>query len=473
MKYSTINQAYKGLVSIPAWQQQLLSDNGGLFADNISSVQDAFANVPLINRAVKMRCDAISSVPVTLKKLKSGAEAEWPFAVELPDLLWKTEAALLGAGKAIILKLQNRVRTLDLQWLNPFTVSVHYVEGQGLTFSQTGRVWGAGEIIYIKEFSYGDDITSGVATVQACLNDAALMNYQTRFASRFFEAGAMPIVLVSAEGIQDDEKQRIQNFFSKLASGVTNAWRVLATRTKLSPEVVSQDLDKMTMPELYTQASKNIAAAFGIPVNMFQGDDNYASADSHRMQFWQDVIRPRGKMIEAAFNRQLLNAMGLEMAFDFDELDIFQEDENQRATSFATYVNAGVNPMAAAEMLGIEMPEDYPFLAEKEPEPAPVIVQPAALPPEEKPNPFDEDMEKFMRKALKRVKDGKEPDCAFESDVIPGGILDELHAALKLCHDADEVKAVFEGKPEFDVMSELAKELKRANDLLEQDERAG
>lgn len=454
MKLSTMSKATKALVTLPAWQQQALADAGN-FTNSIDSVAEAYAKVPLIYRAVKMRCDALSSVPVHL--YKGETEVDWPFPCDMRDLIWRMEADLLGAGVATVLKLRNRVRVLDLQRLNPFTVAIHYDNANGLTFSQAGKVWPESDMVYVKEFSYSDDVTSGASTVQACLNDAGLMNYQTRFASRFFENGAMPIILISADGtLVEDETKRIQNFFSKLASGVGNAWRVLATRTKLTPAVVSQDLDKMTMPELYAQATSNIANAFGIPVTMFMGDDNYASADSHRMGFWQDVIRPRAKLIESAFNRQVFKPLGMELEFSFDEMDIFQTDEVERASAFATYVNAGVNPEVVKEMLGIDAPEDMPFMS---PKPEPVEVE----------NPIDvtAEFEKWERKALKRLKEGKTADCEFESALIPEVVQDEIHNALKLCIEPDEVKRVFGGGYESPQDIGLYKELKRANDLLE------
>ena len=185
MRLSTIqNKAYKALVSIPAWQQNLLNDSAD-FTNSITSVQEAYSRVPLIYRAVKMRCDALSSVPI--KVFSGDTVVEWPYRADIRDLVWKTEAALLGQGRAFILKLKNNVRVLDLQYLNPFTVTVTAGDDGTLTFTQHGRRWPQDDIIYIKEFSYNDDLTSGISTVQACLNDAALMNYQTRFASRFFE----------------------------------------------------------------------------------------------------------------------------------------------------------------------------------------------------------------------------------------------------------------------------------------------
>ena len=472
MRLSTMNNAIKGTLHIPSWQQKLL--DGGAAGDHVENAQQAYEHVPLIYRAVKLRCDSLTAVPVYVRN-KAGDDVDWPFVTPLANLIWQTEAALLGSGKAVILKLSNRVRTLDLQWVNPFTVSVSY-DGGILRFNQRGTVWDETQVVYIKEFSFSDDLTSGVSAIDAAMEDAALLRFQTRFSSYFFEHGAMPIVLINADGIIDDEeKGRIQNYFTRLASGVGNAFRTLVTRTKLNTNVVSQDIDKMAMPELYDQSVKNIAHAFGLPVNMLLGDDNYASSESHNLQYWEQTIKPRARLIADAFNRQLLNPMKLELDFAFDEMSIFQEDEEQRAGAYSTYVSAGMKPSIAAQLMGLDLPEGItPEMLdpEPEPEPAPVIIQqPEDKEPER--TPFQEDMEKYMRKALKRAKEGKPPDCAFESENIPESLMAEIRAGLKLCRDPEEVRALFEGRDMPDYTRDLLLELKRANELLARaDERA-
>jgi len=114
-------------------------------------VADAYSNVPLVYRGVKMRADAISSVPIRI--YRGEKETTWPYKTSLRDLIWHIEADLLGSGKAIVLKLHNQARVLDLQRLNPFTITVTYDQARGLIFSQHGQVWNEDEIIYIKEFS--------------------------------------------------------------------------------------------------------------------------------------------------------------------------------------------------------------------------------------------------------------------------------------------------------------------------------
>jgi len=461
MKLSTVNKNYKALVSIPAWQQNLLNDSAD-FTNSISNVQEAYSHVPLVYRGVRMRCDAISSVPV---KIYSGEkESPWPYPTDIRELVWKTEAALLGAGVAYILKLRNRVKVVDLQWLNPFTVTAQADSTGRLTFSQSGQSWPQEDMIFIKEFSYANDLTSGISTVQACLNDAALMNYQTRFASRFFEGGAMPMTLWSVEGsLTDDEQKRVQNFITRTASGVGNAWRNLFLRTKVEPHSLTQDLDKMTMPELYQQATKNIANAFGIPVNMFMGDDNFASAEEHRLGYWQDVIRPRARMIEDALNKQLLEALKLRAEFMFDEMDIFQEDESQRADSLYKLVQAGVPTGDAMQILGYDLPEGREFAQYNVmPEPEPVEPQ------EPKPMPLDEELGKWQKKSIKRLERGKGADCPFESDIIPAGMLAEIHDALKLCVTVEEVEKVFDGTYEHSGLADVLDELRNVAALLKE-----
>jgi len=97
------------------------------------------------------------------------------------------------------------------------------------------------------------------------------------------------------------------------------------------------------------------------------------------------------------------------------------------------------------------------------PEPEPVELQ------EPKPMPLDEELGKWQKKSIKRLERGKCADCSFESEIIPAGMIDEIHAALKLCYTADEVSAVFEGRREPGEIGDILSELKRANDLLERE----
>lgn len=104
------SQAYRAIVGMPGW---LEAQEG---RDRVTDSAAAYGMAPLIFRAVRLRCDALASVPVHI--WRGEQEVAWPFAQDLATLIWETEAALLLAGAAFWLRVDRR----NLQWLNPFSV---------------------------------------------------------------------------------------------------------------------------------------------------------------------------------------------------------------------------------------------------------------------------------------------------------------------------------------------------------------
>ena len=175
------------------------------------------------------------------------------------------------------------------------------------------------------------------------------------------------------------------------------------------------------MPDLHKQAVSNVALAFGIPETMISDAANYATAKEHRMSFWQDTIRPRGNKIATTINRQLLDAFGLRLEFGFDELDIFQEDEERRSQAYWNYTQAGMKPSVAAQILGIDLPTGMEY-SELDAEIA--NVNPEIDPMEEgrgRKN-ITSELKRWERFVLKRVKEGKKPQREFYAE-LPAALL--------------------------------------------------
>ena len=75
--------------------------------------------------------------------------------------------------------------------------------------------------------------------------------------------------------------------------------------------------------------------------------------------FYDKTIRPECNFIAGELNRQLFTPMGLRFEFLLDGLDVFQEDEAQRAAAFKVYVDAGLPLEVSGLMLGLELPEGW------------------------------------------------------------------------------------------------------------------
>ena len=426
-------QAIKAITSVPGWVDRLEA------ADKIEGTAQAYAAVPLVFRALRLRCDSLSSVPVKITKLRGTSDIGWPFPTPLPDLIWRTEAALQMTGAAYWLIKRNTVRVLDAEWLNPTTISIAKDAAGNRIYRQTigasTQDYAEDEIVFFNEFDLLTDTGPGIGALEVALGDSKLMHYMTRFTAHFFEGGAQPIMLVGVEGNPpQSEIDRLQNRLRRAMQGLSNVFRVLALRAGLKPVPITPPLDTLVMDKLKAASVENIAWAFGIPKTMLLDAANRATAEQHDLQFWQTAIRPRGGLYAGAINRQLLNPLGMRIEFAFEDLDVFQADEADRAVSLGQLVTAGVPLNIAMDILGYDLdPEQMAVIEEisSTPEPAPVIVQadPTADPTaDQKGLRFE--MGAWERKALKRAKAGKEPLCGFESASIPPALAGAVEGSL-------------------------------------------
>ena len=467
MKTNTLyeNDNFKAVVSIPGWARYF-EEGGG--SGQVKTTAEAYTYVPLINRAVQTRVKALQTVPYHLKR--NGVEVEneiWPvkfnsfYPETFKGMLALTETALLLNGGCIWKKLNNMAtKTRGVQWINPNLTQVNYAGGAVEFIIDGKETLGIDELVYFRRFNPLDDVGFGVGAALAALSSAKLLFYLNEFSGAFFEHGAMPAVLLGIpQGTSSDERDRLENWFKRAATGFRNAWKAIGIKTGpdgIVPTVLTPDMAKMAMPELYEQAKQQIAQVFEIPQTMLEDAANYATAGEHRQQFWHDTIRPEGEYLQEVINDQLLRPLGYEVVLDFDQMDQFQEDEDERATAFFNYVNSrAVPPAIAAEMLGLELPEGIEYtvldewyreqtidrpLALQQASGIEVVEKEPALPEEKPRKAFEDEVQVWRRRVLKRLKAGKPANGErdFYSDIIPEVLIETVQAQLE---KADEAKA--------------------------------
>jgi HK97 family phage portal protein len=478
IKYRTNTKA---IMSIPAWAERQ-HEGGDVPKDTINTTTMAYAYVPLIFRATRLICNSLVSVPV--KFYKGEEEVDWPFPdVSLRSLLWKSQAAMCLTGANFIEKMPKKMsrKIGGLQWVNPTTM-----EKPKLQKTAAGKIdyefrqknnrevsWDLSTMIYMREFSLSDDVGPGVSSAGVALNEAALLRYMSRFAARFFETGAMPITVLEIEGVVlPDEALRIEGFFKKAATRIRNAFSVLALSRQIEPKVISQPLKDLVMPELADQARRAVADAFDMHPSLLEEAPNRATATEHRLSLYQDSVEPRAMLLAEEFNHQLLATMGIEMVFAFDEMDIYQEDESERAKSLSEIVSAiNINPELAAwamEVLGYDLSEEQEAALqtliskrekEKEEErkkmeeqtrqaaePAPAQQSTPSPAPVQAKAVWADDLTRWQRKALRTFKETGSAVCEFLSENIPYKLLAQIEDALPGCKNEEQIKEVFRGK---------------------------
>ncbi len=345
-----------------------------------------YAAVPWVYRCVRLRANALSVVPHSLTKGKT--EVDYPLDYMLPRLLWATEASLCLYGAAYWLREKNRAGVEGYRWIVPSSMTIKSNDSTGLTgferrvSSDKTIQYKPEQVVYFWEPNLAAEVGPGVSPVQAGMTAANLGLYANEFASQFFKRGAIPATLLVVDGNPaDKELRRLEEWWKRLLQGVKHAWETVAIRASVKPTIIGQPVKDLAMTELTTVARQQIAVALGIPQTLIEDSANYATAESHRIQFYENTIIPECSMIAGSLNEQVFKPQGMEFAFQPEQLDIMQEDEAQRAASLGALTDAGVPLILAMQMLGYDLPEgwDYDKLEETlHPKPAPLPAGPPA-----------------------------------------------------------------------------------------------
>jgi len=426
----------KTITNVPGWVEMLTSDG---VPDNVATL---YKRVPILFRAIQLRCDALSSVPVAIMKGEEN-EVAWPYPTKLGDLLWRWEASCLLSGAAFGELVTNKSGfRKDVRYRNPFDMSVKYTNGI-LEFKQNsgGAMWqndlraGTYEMFYLAEYDPSQDILPGIGAAAASKVDAKLLYAISKFPEMYFEGGAMPVTLLGIDSTDKNEIERVQNWFRRAATAIKNAFRVVGIRAgSITATTLTPPLKDLTFPELNEIAKDNITMAFGIKQTLLDSEAaNYATAQEDRLSFYEDTIKPRARIFADALNTQLLERDGMRLEFRFEEMDIFQEDEGDRADLLNKLTLAGMPIELALELAGYKLTDEQAaMLVAREDAPGPELVDEREI-----------ELRRWQRMAEKRIKDGK-GIREFESSIIEPSLHGAISGALETAKSVEDVKHLFD-----------------------------
>lgn len=441
-----MGKSYKAITEIPAWANLLIEDG---VPDSIAVL---YSSVPYLYRLVQLRCDTLSSVPVELYDIKDGDRQEpqpWPYPTSLQELLWRWEASALLSGAAYgEIVTNNSGYQKDVRYRNPFNMSVRYADGR-MNFKQNGAnaIWtndivkGVYQMFYLAEFDPAQDLLPGVSAGKASNIDAKLLYALAKFPELYFEGGAMPVTLLGIDSTDKNEITRVEEWFKRSATALKNAFRVLGIRAgSITPTTLTPKLKDLMMPELSAEAKHNLAIAFGVPKTLLDSEAaNYATAVEDRKSFYTETILPRCRKYESVLNEQLLSKDRLQIVFNVNEIDLFQEDENKRAELIQSLTLAGLPIELAMELAGYNLSDAQMAMLTTHQEQQDT----EDIPAKADTTAFTAELARWQRMADKRIKEGREIRT-FETDIIPRSLHASIDGALETARSTDDVKAIFE-----------------------------
>ena len=349
-----------------------------------------YATVAYLYRCIDVRANALLAMPWSIYRgdteLVRHDVDEWPKELAafqaLEELLWQTEAALCLLSEAYWYKRRSRLGVTNVRWLDPSTMSPVWGVDSITSFKRQVGVavstLSVEDVVYLR-MAGTSETAPRPSPAHAALSAAGVLYNVNEFAAAFFKRGAIKATLLTVDGNPPPaERERLKAWWQRFFTGINKAFAAEVVSAAVTPVVIGEGLSELTNTELTATEREEIATALGVPHSLVMSNAaNFATAEADRLTFYDMTVTPQANLIARQLNAQLFAPAGMRFEWHPQELQIYQTDENERASAFATYVNAGIKQSIAAQMLGLNLPEGV-TPEDLDPEPQPVQLQQAA-----------------------------------------------------------------------------------------------
>jgi HK97 family phage portal protein len=360
---------------------------GDYFGSQDNTPRNLYSLVGWLYACVNLRADRVAGMPWAIFKgdAKVASDGDdltaFPFLDNFTDLLELTEGALCLLGYAYWFKARNlRNQPLGLRWFAPDTIQPLYNQQTGIagfrrflgggvmgdTFaldSNANAQFGLDDIVYFRLPNALSELAPGTPPAQAAIADAAVLQHMAEFKAAFFGRGAIKATVLTIDGNPADaEVKKLEAWWKRFFSGARGAWATAAVRAGVTPVIVGEGLESLSNNALTNESREAIGTALMVPASIVAANAaNYATAQQDEVNFLNNCIIPECRLIERTLNRQLFAPAGLRLHFEPERLSAMQEDENERAKSYAIYVGTSMKPSIAAQMVGLNLPDGVTY----------------------------------------------------------------------------------------------------------------
>ena len=178
------------------------------------------------------------------------------------------------------------------------------------------------DVFCMKNLNPLDPYKRGLGAAEALADEIETDEYAAKFQKKFFYNDATPALLITAPGIQTNQRKRFYEQWNATYQGPFNSHKIAVldgevTVTKLAENM--RDMDMMQGREFIRNA---VLEHFGVPREIMgiTENSNRATADAAQYIYAQNVLTPRLERREEAINTQILPFYGEGLVWHFDDI---------------------------------------------------------------------------------------------------------------------------------------------------------
>lgn len=396
-----------------------------------TTVEYCYRYVPWFRRAVALRCNSVATIPFVIKNENGDDVTDIPemasFVRWFRSFRHMNELGMTLFGAGYHLLETNRFNlNLTPRYIPTPAVNPQYdgfssdIVSFGVSFMDITRPVPIKNMVWLWEPNPFSEREPGPALAQTALAASGMLAALDAMATNYFRNGGVPITAVKVPPTTSKaDKRELENWFSRVATGFRNAWKLIAVNASTEFEQVGSDMREMMAPELTTAKRDDVAVAFEVPPTVIDGTSaNHATADSEMLGFWYNTAIPRAEYHAECYNARLFNRFGLTVEMQPKRLNMLQLAQLMEAQAISELVGKPI--MTRDE--GREWLELDPWNEDDEPEGDVVDVPPVGtddMEPNADPNaparPVEinqrdvepEQAKTWLRASLENVRAGK------------------------------------------------------------------
>ena len=454
--------------------------------------EDFYATVAAVFRATNLTASATANIPFALVN-KSGADYDisdkWEnkvgFMPKPNELIRLWRLSLIMTNEAYGFMENKKDIGKNLRYIVPTTISPIIDNEKGLTGFK--RTIGTGSkdypldkknpIFWMWRMDHTTELLPAKATeFQAMCAAAGILYYSDHFIEAFFKRGGIKPTMLVLKGMTTKENiDKIESVWDKIIKGgykyLGKIFQGVDTNGGLEAQTIGEGVDTLKDETLTKSKIEDVAMSIGMPLSLLLANSaNYATAQVEYKEWYENSLAPWCSFMAEEMTDKLFKPLGLRFEFRPEMTDPGQEDEVARASAYSTYVNAGIKPSVAAQVIGMELPEgiEYESLDEMQEEKRQQAIelmqkkqsssdngkekpdeQVQGQGQKEKVNKFipslDQlhELETWRKFAFRHFKKGESLDFPFEVKTLPDEISEDIKLQLLESTDEEGIKAAF------------------------------